>query len=131
MAKALPLILVGLLIAFGGAKELVDWLRRRSRVRRVTAVVVGLHNPAMVNPGQRGRAAVFRFTTEDGRAVDAVSSAATFPEPKVGQHVPVTYDPVDPQGTAERDGVRNFKIFFAPLLIIFGLGLGVFGLTFL
>lgn len=131
MAKALPLILVGLLIAFGGAKELVDWLRHRSRVRRATAVIVGLHNPAMVNPGHRGRAAVFRFTTEDGRVVDAVSSATTFPEPKVGARVPVTYDPADPERTAEREGVRNFKVIFSPLLIAFGLGLGIFGLTFL
>jgi hypothetical protein len=35
MAKALPLILVGLAIAYGGVAELMIWLRSRSRRRRM------------------------------------------------------------------------------------------------
>jgi hypothetical protein len=66
MAKALPLILVGLAIAYGGVAELMIWLRNRSRLRRETAVIVDLHTPIAVKPGHRGRSPAFRFTTEEG-----------------------------------------------------------------
>jgi hypothetical protein len=74
---------------------------------------------------------VFRFTTAGGHVIDAISSAWTFPEPKRGARIPVTYDPADPQGSAEWAGVRMFKLTLAPLLIAFGLGFAVLGLTFL
>jgi Protein of unknown function (DUF3592) len=131
MLKALPVVLVGLAIAYGGVAELMNWLRSRHRLRRVTAVIVDLHDPIAVNPGSRGRSPVFRLTTDDGKMIDAVSSAWTFPEPKVGTPIPVTYDPLDPQRSAERVGVRKFKLIFSPLLIAFGLGFAIFGLTFL
>jgi hypothetical protein len=132
MTKALPIILVGLAIAYGGVKELVDWLRRGSRLRRVTAVIVDLYEPIAVKPGHRGRSPVFRFTTDEGQVIDAISSAWSFPEPKVGTRIPVSYDPADPQRSAERVGVRTFKlIFLSPLLIAFGVGFAIFGLTFL
>jgi hypothetical protein len=63
--------------------------------------------------------------------VDAISLAWTFPEPKVGARIPVTYDPVGPQRSAERVGVRAFKLILSPVLVAFGLGLAIFGLTFL
>jgi hypothetical protein len=55
----------------------------------------------------------------------------TWPVPRIGRRIPVAYDPHDPQGTAERAGVRAVKALLSPLLIAFGLGLGIFGLTFL
>jgi uncharacterized protein DUF3592 len=131
VAGGLVLIAIGLAIVYGGMAELVGWWRSRHRRRRVTAVIIGLHEPVAVNPGSRGRSPVFRFTTEGGQVIDAVSSAWTFPEPKVGRHIPVTYDPADPQRSAERVGVRAFKLVLSPLLIAGGLALAVFGLTFL
>lgn len=129
MLEALPVILVGLAIAYGGVAELMIWLRSRDRLRRVTAVIVDLRTPTAVGPGHLGRSPVFRLSTEDGRVIDAVSSAWTFPAPRIGRRIGVTCDPLDPQGTAEWAGVRIFKLILSPLLILFGLGLGIFGLT--
>jgi hypothetical protein len=95
----------------------------------VIAEIVGRHEPGWVNPGHRGRSAVFRFTTADGRVVDAVSSASTFPEPKVGRRIPVTYDPADPRRSAERVGVLAVKLVLSPLLIVGGRVLAGFGVT--
>jgi hypothetical protein len=131
VAGGLVLIAVGLAVVYGGMAELAGWWRSRHRRRRVTAVIVGLHEPAAVNPGSRARSPVFRFTTEEGQVIDAVSSAWTFPEPKVGRHIPVTYDPADPQRSAERVGVQAFKLVLSPLLMAGGLALAIFGLTFL
>jgi hypothetical protein len=63
--------------------------------------------------------------------IDAVSSAWTFPVPKIGRRIPVTYDPVHPQGSAEWVWVRIAKLILSPPLIAFGLGFAAFGLTFL
>jgi hypothetical protein len=63
--------------------------------------------------------------------VEAISSAWTFLKPKVGTRIPVTYDLVDPQRSAERVGVQIFKLILSPLVIAFGVGLAIFGLTFL
>jgi hypothetical protein len=131
MLKALPVVLVGIAIAYGGVAELMIWLRSRHRLRRVTAMIVDLHTPAAVGPGHLGRSPVFRFMTDDGQVIDAVSSAWAFPVPKIGRRIPVTYDPVDPQGSAEWVGIQIFKLILSPLLIAFGLGFAVFGLTFL
>jgi hypothetical protein len=131
MAKALPLIVVGLVIAYGGVAELVDWFRSRARLRRVTAEIVGLHEPVATSPSNKARSAVFRFTTDDGEVVEAISTAWSWPVPRIGQRIPVTYDPADPQRSAEKAGVRVFKLLLSPLLIAFGLGLGILGLTFL
>jgi hypothetical protein len=131
MLEALPVVLVGLVIAYGGMAELMIWLRSRDRLRRVTAVIVDLHTPTAAGPGHLGRSPVFRLSTEDGRFIDAVSSAWTFPAPRIGRRIGVTYDPLDPQGTAEWAGVRIFKLILSPLLILFGLGLAAFGLTLL
>jgi Protein of unknown function (DUF3592) len=130
MAGGLVLIAVGLAIVYACVAEVTGWLRSRHRRRRVIAVIVGLHEPAAVNPGSWGRSPVFRFTTEEGQVIDAVSSAWTFPEPKVGRHIPVTYDPTDPQRSAERIGVQAFKLVLSPLLMAGGMALAIFGLTF-
>lgn len=130
--KALALIGVGLVVCYGGAAELAGWLRTRRRRRRVTGVIVGHTDPGTaVGPGTVSRAAVLEFTTEDGRVVRAVSSAWSFPGPKVGTRVQVAYDPADPQRSAERAGVMSLKVVLSPLLIALGLGLAIYGLTFL
>jgi Protein of unknown function (DUF3592) len=130
--KALALLGVGLVIVYGGAAELVGWFRARRRFRQVTGVIVGHADPGTaVGPGTVSRSAVFEFTTEDGRVVRAVSSAWSFPGPKVGTRVRVAYDPADPHRSAERAGVGALKIALSPLLIALGLGLAIYGLTFL
>jgi len=131
MVGALVVVAVGLTIVYGGAAELVGWLRSRSRLRRTTAVIIGLHEPTALGPGSRGRAAIFRFTTEQGQVVEAVSAAWTFPEPRVGRRIAVTYDPIDPRRSAERVGVLTFKIVLSPVLIAGGIALAIFGLTLL
>lgn len=125
------MVVLGLVAVYGGLVELVGWVRSRRRRIRVTAVIVGGHEPAWMNPGHRGRSAVFRFTTADGQVIDAVSSASTFPEPKAGRRIPVTYDPADPRRSAERVGVLWFKVVLSPLLIAGGLVLAGFGVTFI
>jgi uncharacterized protein DUF3592 len=132
MAKALPLILVGLVIVYAGMAELLGWFRARRRLRRVTGVVVGHTDPGTaLDPGTAGRAAIVEFTTEDGSVVRSTSSAWSFPGPKVGTRVPVTYDPARPRDSAERTGVLSLKVILSPLLVALGLGLAIFGLTFL
>ena len=131
LAKALPLFLVGAVIVYAGTAELVGWVRSRARLRRVTAEIVGLHEPIATSPSNRARSAVFRFTTERGEVVEAISSAWTWPVPRIGRRITVTYDPHDPQGTADQVGVRAVKALLSPLLIVLGLGLGVIGLTYL
>jgi Protein of unknown function (DUF3592) len=131
MAKALPLILVGLAIVYGGGVELVSWFRSRARLRTVTGVVVRHARPGPVGPANLSRSAIVQFTAEDGRVVEVVSSAWSYPPPQVGQRLPVLYDPADPEGSADRAGVRTFKVVVSPVLIAIGVGFIVFGTTFL
>ena len=132
VVKALALIGVGLVIVYGGAVELVGWFRARQRLRQVTGVVVAhIDSPTGGGPGMVSRAVVFEFTTEDGEVVRATSSASSFPAAKIGTRIPVVYDPRRPQGSAERAGVRSLKVVLSPLLVALGLGLTLYGLTFL
>lgn len=124
-------IVVGLVIVYGGAAELVGHVRSRRRRRRTTAVVVGLVDVVrgLSAANTANRSAVLRFTTRDGREVEAVSSMWSAPGPRVGSRLPVTYDPADPAGTAERAGVQRVKVLLAPLLIAGGAVLAVYGTT--
>lgn len=132
LVKTLVLVGIGLALIYGGAVELVGWLRSRSRVREVTGVIVGHVSPAAAGPGNPSRSARIQFTAEDGRVVEVVSAAWSFPGGKVGQRVPVRYDPADPQGSADRAGVQSAKaLVVSPILILVGIGLAVFGTTFL
>lgn len=131
MVKAGVPLLVGLVVAYGGVVELIGWLRGRSRRRRTLAVVVGAVEPGATAPGTRARSPVFRFQTDDGRVVDAVSSAWTPLPPKAGKRIPVVYDPAEPQATAERVGVLRVKLALTPFVIGLGLGLVGFGCTLL
>lgn len=132
MSKALVFIVLGLVILYGSLSELRIWLRMRRRVRRAAGVIVGVKEETILGDRpMRGYAAVFRFVTEDGAVVEAVSSAASSPGPRVGRRITVVYDPADPHRTAERAGVWKLKVVLIPLLLVLGVGLVVFGLTFL
>lgn len=129
--KAGALMLVGLVVAYGGAVELIGWLRSRTRRRRTVAVIVAAVEPGATAPGTRARAPVFRFQTDDGRVIDAVSSTWTPLAPKTGNRIPVAYDPANPHTTAERIGVLRVKLALTPFVIALGLALMGFGYTYL
>jgi Protein of unknown function (DUF3592) len=130
--KALTLIGIGLIIVYGGTVELVGWFRARRRLRWVTGVIVGHTDPGTaVDPGTVSRSAVFEFTTDDGAVVRATSSAWSFPGPKVGKRIRVSYDPAKPHSSSEPAGVLSLKVVLSPLLMALGFGLAIYGLTFL
>jgi hypothetical protein len=131
VVKALALLAVGLVIAYAGTAELAGWRRTRSHRRRTDAEVVGLVEPAATSPGSLSRSPVFRFQTADGRVVEAVSASWGYPPPKLGTRLRISYDPADPERTADRVGVLQLKVVLAPVLVVLGLGLAIFGLTFL
>jgi len=114
-------IVVGLVIVWAGLVELVGWARARNRLVRVPGVVVGQADVGGRSAAVQSRAARFRFTTRDGRVVEAVSQLSSFPGPRPGTPVSVTYDPKNPQGTAEIGKVRSIKVVLSPLLIVGGL----------
>ncbi|WP_236242193.1 DUF3592 domain-containing protein [Streptomyces sp. CC228A] len=118
MFQLLLQVVVGGVLIWGSAGELLGYLRTRSRLVRTTGVVVALEEGG-APPGVRSRSAVFRFTTQDGRSFQVTSSAHTWPGPKVGTSLPVVYDPERPW-RAERAGVLLFKLWLAPLTLAFG-----------
>ncbi|MEU2548512.1 DUF3592 domain-containing protein [Streptomyces roseolus] len=118
-------VLFGAYAAWAVLSEAVAHLRRRSRLIDTTALVVERADTSP-RPGTVRRSAVFRVTTEDGRTFDVVSSAATFPGPRVGSRIPVRYDPEKPW-KAERTGVIAFKLWMALPIAAFGVFLVVEG----
>ncbi|MFI8327991.1 DUF3592 domain-containing protein [Streptomyces filamentosus] len=114
------LILLGGALIWGSAAEVSGYLRSHSRLVRTTGVVIGIDEEE-TRPGVRRRSALFRFTTDDGETIETVSSAQTWPGPKVGAPIPITYDPERPWD-AERTGVLVFKLCLMP----FTFALGVF-----
>lgn len=114
-------IVFGLIVIYGACSELIGWLRSRRRLVRTMGVVVAHVDPgAAVSPGSVSRSAAFEFQTETGRSVRAVSSAWSYPGPRLGRHIPVRYDPRRPATSAERAGVLAIKVLLTPLLL--GLG---------
>lgn len=112
-------VVVGLMLVYAGAWELFWWLRARGRVRRVPGVVVG-------GEGSNGeRAAVFRFTTDDGEVITGVSALAGRREPRVGKRVTIAYNPVRPR-QADIAGLKVLLLWLAPVFIIGGLVLAYY-----
>jgi Protein of unknown function (DUF3592) len=130
MIGLLPALLIGAILCTGGASALVRQLRLSPRLVRTEGVVVGATDAPGTRPGTRGRAARFRFTTEDGREVEASSAFYFFVGPRPGKRVAVTYDPAHPERTAERAGVRLFLLYgHGPLTIAGGVAIVVFNLV--
>ncbi len=113
-------IAVGLYMIWGGGSELYGWWRARRRIVRTGGVIVGRTEVLGQGPGSRSRSAEFQFTTADGRIVQSISEKYSFPGPKPGKRVTIVYDPVNPKGTAEIVGIRNFKLAICPLLMAGG-----------
>jgi hypothetical protein len=124
-------IIFGLFVSWVGASELLDWWRARRRLRRVPGVIVAPEEVLGQGPGIHNRSGRFRFTTAEGRVVEAVSAKYSFPGPRPGKTVTVVYDSADPQGSAEIAGTYTFKIAMTPLFIAGGAVLAIYSLTLL
>lgn len=123
-------IAVGLAMIWGGAAELFGWWRARRRTVRTEGVIVGRTEVLGQGPGGHNRAARFQFT-HDGQIFESTSQKYSYPGPKPGTHVTVSYDPADPKATAEVAGVRTFKLAMSPLLIAGGATLAIYSATLL
>lgn len=99
-----------------------DWPRLYRTGRRTPATVVG-HRTDRSDSGDPMYAPVFRFTTEDGQAVEATSTVFTSREPRPGQEIQVVYASDDPEGTAERVGDHRWKLAMGLLFLVVGTGL--------
>jgi Protein of unknown function (DUF3592) len=110
VVKAAVYLVMGLLLIYGGGVEFLAWVRARSRRRRVPGVIVGRTEVLGTGPGTHTRSARFQFTTEQGRVIDKESSFYSFPGPKVGKAVTVSYDPQNPRKSAEIAWVAWLKV---------------------
>lgn len=129
IVKALVVIVVGGVLVYAAAKEVLGWWRARTRLRRTTAVVVALVEPGATGPGNVSRSPVFRFSTEDDRTVEATSGSWSYPGPKIGSEIPIVYDPAHPEQTAERAGARKVQLVLAPVIALIGLALIGYGIS--
>ncbi|HVX42921.1 MAG TPA: DUF3592 domain-containing protein [Mycobacteriales bacterium] len=130
MVGGIVVILIGLVVVHGAGSELLDWLRSRRRLVRTRAVVVGHADPgAAVSPGIVARSAEVEFSTESGERIRTVSSAWSYPGPRVGRQINIRYDPRNPRRSAERSGVIVIKLLLMPPLLVFGGWLIAYGIT--
>ncbi|MFD0900451.1 DUF3592 domain-containing protein [Actinomadura sediminis] len=103
------------------------WTRLRRTGRRTTGTVVGHRTTGP--PREPVHAPVFRFTTGDGRTVEAVASVSAARATRVGREIRVVYDPSDPEGTAEPVGSHRQSVAVGLLCAVVGTGLLVHTVT--
>ncbi|MBE1536090.1 DUF3592 domain-containing protein [Actinomadura algeriensis] len=120
------LVFLGMLFLFAFWAVLQRHVRIRTRGRRTIGVIVG-HKAIKDSDTGTTYAAIFRFGTEDGRTVEAVSTLSTSWRRGVGREVPLIYDPADPEGTADRPGTHRLDLVFIPMLLVCGAGLTIYG----
>jgi uncharacterized protein DUF3592 len=121
MVGGIVVIVIGLVVVGGAGSELLGWARSRRRLVRTGAVVVGHVDPgAAVSPGTAARSAEFEFSTESGERIRAVSSAWSYPGPRIGRRISIRYDPRNPRRSAERSGVIVIKLVLMLPLLAFG-----------
>ncbi|MDN3356888.1 DUF3592 domain-containing protein [Actinomadura sp. DC4] len=112
----LPLILLGALGAlslFGGARTLREARGFRSRARRTSGIILGIHTDR--HNDQQTTYPVLRFHTIEGAEVETTSNVNEGPfylTRMRGRQVPVLYDPADPRkacidGRSGRGQVRS------------------------
>ena len=124
-------LVIGLFLIVMPTWDLLQKWRRRRHYRRAPGIIVGLRDAGgeMGNrPSTASRAAIFRFTMEDGRVIETESNVTSFPGPKPGSRVTVLYDPRRPYD-AETTGRFAIVMALMPLLIAFGVFLVVLSLA--
>jgi hypothetical protein len=131
IVKAVFLIAIGLVMIYGGGAEFLGWLRARSRLRRVPGVIIATEEVLGRGPAVRNRSGRFRFTTDQGRVIDKLSSFYSFPGPKVGKPVTVSYDPARPEKSAEIAWVSKLMVTTSSLIMAGGVACCAYGATLL
>ncbi len=89
---------LGVLAVYGGTRSLRQARGFRSRARRVTGVLAGIHTAR--HNDEPTTYPVLRFRTHDGTEVETTSNVNEGPYYLTrmrGQQVPVLYDPADPR----------------------------------
>lgn len=117
-------MLFGVFVLIVLLTHFVTLLRRRSRSVRVPGVFVATRDARGElgqSPSVHKRAAYFRFTTLDGRVVQAESRVQSFPGPKPGKRVMVMYDPARPYKAETTGRFAATLGLFLPLGIALGL----------
>ncbi|MBO0853567.1 MAG: DUF3592 domain-containing protein [Nocardia sp.] len=118
---------IGVLLVYETGSEVVGHIRRRARLIRTTATVVGAVD-SDPKPASVGRSAVFRFRTGQGEVIDATSSFYAGRGPRVGRELGIVYDGARPHDFAERRGVVIGRLILAAPLMALGIFLAVDGL---
>lgn len=122
MILAIVGVLVGGFFIVSPAWQLLrTWLARRRYVR-VPGVIVGRRDArgeVGTNPATHSRAAIFRFTTVDGRVIETESDVQSFPGPRPGKRVTVIYDPRNPYD-AETTGRFAISMLVMPVVMAVG-----------
>lgn len=109
--------------------HVVKRLKRHGRYVKVPGVIIGRRSTRGelgMGSGTYSRAAIFRFTTLDGRVVEAESRVSSFPGPKPGRPVTVIYDPDNPD---EADTTGRMTIIWIIRIIV--MAAGAMGLIYL
>ena len=124
-------VLVGAWLVIGPGLELLKMVRTRGTYVRVPGVIVGRRDARGEqgrSPGTHSRAAIFRFTTKDGRVIEAESDVQSVPGPKPGTRVTVIYDPRKPH-EAETTGRFAITAVVVPAMMIGGVVLIIVSLA--
>jgi hypothetical protein len=124
----LAFVAMGLLFAFLGVRGLTSDARLRRRGLAAEAEITDVRYEWRGDtPGERSRLsfAVLRFALPDGRTVETQASfGASWSPGKVGDRVPILYDPADPTRARIARGMTGA----APRIL--GAGMIVFGIVF-
>lgn len=121
---------IGAFFVISPAWQLLKIWRTRRRYVRVPGVIVGRRDARGelgMGPATHSRAAIFRFTTVDGRVIETESDVQSFPGPKPGKRVTVIYDPRNPYD-AETTGRFAIMTVILPLIMAVGVIIIVTGL---
>jgi hypothetical protein len=127
-------VMIGLVFAFAGGVAALAGMTARSRVRRLrrsgrSAWAMVVPAPISADDGESARRNVIQYLLEDGHVIERlcprpIRKAAS---PRVGQRVPIWYDPADPTDVLVNgwDGRYVDRAFLAVGLffIVFGMAI--------
>jgi hypothetical protein len=122
-------VLIGIAVLIGGIVAAVKQVRKSGRGVEATGTVVDLVK-RVFNPGSAGvYCPVVEFTTASGQPLRFESQFGSLPAShRVGQSIPVRYDPTDPQKAEVDSATANW--FVPGCTIAMGLLFLMMGLVF-